>query len=117
MKLIKKIAAVSAAIAVASAMAVSASAESYNAYIGFQTTVYSFRNAFNEPSYGLATPYFNSAIVWGNGDPETFPEYEDEFDYGIAGYVLPATYTDAVIDGDGTYTVSVEDFDWAVDGV
>lgn len=111
----KKIAAIVAAAAVASAITVSASAESYNAYVQFQNTVYSFRNAFNEANYGATTPYFDSVIVWGGNDSETWPELEDNFDYDIEGYVIPANFTNAVIDGDGTYTVSIDDFDWALD--
>ncbi len=113
---IRTIAGAVIATAAAAALTIGAAAESYNAYIGFQTTPYSFRNKPTEPTYGVATDYFNSVIVWGGNDPETFPEYEDNFDYDISGYVLPATFTDAVIDKDGTYTVSVDGFDWALDG-
>ena len=112
MKKTKLAAAVAATVVSASALALSAGA--YNAYIGLQTTTYSFRNAWTEGSYGKETPYFNSWIVWGDGDnpEETFPEYEDNFDYDINGYVLPATYTDASFDSDGTYTVKAEGIDW-----
>ena len=105
---------VSAAVVSAAALAVSAGA--YNAYIGFQTTPYSFRNDWTEANYGKATKYFDKFIVWGNNDETYFPQYEDEFDYDIAGYVLPATYTDVTIDADGTYTVKAEDLDWSADG-
>ncbi len=107
-------AAVSAAVVSAAALAVTAGA--YNAYIGFQTTPYSFRNDWTEANYGKATKYFDKFIVWGNNDESYFPQYEDEFDYDIAGYVLPATYTDVTIDADGTYTVKAEDLDWTADG-
>lgn len=116
MKISKVLAAGVAAAAVASTLSVAAAAEDYNAYIGFQTTVYSFRNSWDEGNYGMTTDYFDQIIVWGNNDPETFPDYEDNFDYDIAGYVLDATYDDATIDGDGTYTVSATDIDWALDG-
>lgn len=112
----RRIAAAAIAAVAAAALSIGAAAESYNAYIGFQTTPYSFRNKPTEPTYGAATDYFNSVIVWGGNDPETFPEYEDNYDYDIDGYVLPATFTDAVIDKDGTYTVAVDGFDWALDG-
>ena len=108
-----------AAMAVAGTLTVGAAAETYNAYIGFQTTPYSFRNSFDEAQYGRDVAdgkYFNSVIVWGGNDPETFPQYEDKFDDDISGYVLPATYTDVKIDKDGTYKVGVTDFDWALDG-
>lgn len=111
-----------AAMAVAGTLTVGAAAETYNAYIGFQTAPYSFRNSFDDATYGKDVAdgkYFNSVIVWGNNDPETFPQYEDKFDDdmpgGQAGYVLPATYTDVKIDKDGTYKVGVTDFDWALD--
>lgn len=108
-----------AAMAVAGTLTVGAAAETYNAYIGFQTAPYSFRNSFDEATYGRDVEggkYFNSVIVWGGNDPETYPQYEDNYDYDIDGYVLPATYTDVQIDKDGTYKVGVSDFDWALDG-
>ncbi len=108
-----------AAMAVAGTLTVGAAAETYNAYIGFQTAPYSFRNSFDEATYGKDVEggkYFNSVIVWGGNDPETFPQYADNYDYDIDGYVLPATYTDVKIDKDGTYKVGVTDFDWALDG-
>lgn len=116
MKISKVLAAGVAAAAVASTLSVAAAAEDYNAYIGFQSTLYSFRNDWEEANYGKATDYFDQFIVWGNNDPETFPDYEDNFDYDIAGYVLDATYDDVTVDGDGTYTVSATDLDWALDG-
>jgi len=114
MKKSRMIAVVASAAVTASALAVSAGA--YNAYIGLQTQTYSFRNAWTEGSYGAATPYFNGWIVWGNGDnpEESFPDYEDNFDYDINGYVLPATYEDAKIDADGTYTVKASGIDWGL---
>ncbi len=108
-----------AAMAVAGTLTVGAAAETYNAYIGFQTAPYSFRNSFDEATYGKDVEggkYFNSVIVWGGNDPETYPQYEDNYDYDIDGYVLPATYTDVQIDKDGTYKVGISDFDWALDG-
>ena len=92
-----------AAMAVAGTLTVGAAAETYNAYIGFQTAPYSFRNSFDDATYGKDVAdgkYFNSVIVWGGNDPETFPQYEDKFDDdmpdGSAGYVIPATYTDVI---------------------
>ncbi len=116
MKVSKILAAVTAAAAVSATLAATASA--YNAYIQWQTTPYSFRNDWTEASYGAATPYFDYAIVWGSGDApeETFPEYADNFDWDINGYTLPVEYTDATVDGDGTYTVAMDGFDWSVDG-
>ena len=77
-----------AAMAVAGTLTVGAAAETYNAYIGFQTAPYSFRNAFDEAQYGRDAAdgkYFNSVIVWGGNDPETFPQYEDKFDDDMTG--------------------------------
>ncbi|MBP1544867.1 MAG: LPXTG cell wall anchor domain-containing protein [Oscillospiraceae bacterium] len=115
MKVTKILAATAATVVAAASLAATAGA--YNAYVGFQTAVYSFRNGWTDKDYGKDTAYFNSAIVWGSGDApeETFPEYADNFDWDITGYVLDATYTDATVNGDGTYTVSVDSFDWAVD--
>lgn len=111
-----------AAMAVAGTLTVGAAAETYNAYIGFQTAPYSFRNAFDDATFGKDVAdgkYFNGVIVWGGNDPETFPQYEDKFDDdmpdGSGGYVIPATYTDVQIDKDGTYKVGISDFDWALD--
>ena len=111
-----------AAMAVAGTLTVGAAAETYNAYIGFQTAPYSFRNSFDDATFGKDVAdgkYFNGVIVWGGNDPETFPQYEDKFDDdmpdGSAGYVIPATYTDVQIDKDGTYKVGITDFDWALD--
>lgn len=108
--------AAAAAAAVVSAAALALSAGAYNAYIGLQTQNYSFRNSWTEASYGAATPYFNSWIAWGQGDSpeESYPEHEDEFDYDIGGYVMPATYTDAVVEADGTYVVAAEGIDWGL---
>ena len=105
--------------AMAVVCAVAAGAENCHAYIGFQTGPYSFRNSFDEANYGKDVEngkYFNGVVVWGGNDPETYPQYEDYYDYGIDGYVLPATYTDAKISKDGTYKVGISDFDWALDG-
>ena len=118
MKITKILAAVASAAMAASALAATAAAADYNGYIGFQTTTYSFRNDWDEGNYGKATDYFDDFVVWGAEatDPDTFPGYEDNFDYDIAGYLLPAEYTDVVITGDGTYTVKAEGIDWGLKG-
>ena len=64
----------------------------YNAYIGIQTPNWSFRNAYDDPSYGLGTDYFNQITGW---------------DADNNAITIPGTITDAVIEGNGTYTVSV----------
>lgn len=116
MKIRKILAGVAASAMAVSAMATVASAADYNGYIMFQTTTYSFRNDWDDSGYGKATGYHDYFVVWGAEatDPDTFPGYEDNFDYDVAGYLLPAEYTDVVITGDGTYTVKAEGIDWGL---
>ncbi len=65
----------------------------YNAYIGFQTPKFSFRNAFDDATYGRDTSdVFNQVTGWEGSD----------------AIVIPGTFTDVEIAGNGTYTVSVE---------
>lgn len=71
-----------------------------HAYIGIQTEVYTFRNAYSDASYGAATEHFNTLIKWGEND--------EIIDTG-------ATFTDATITEDGTYTVSVDGYDFSSD--
>ena len=70
----------------------------FNGYFGVQTAAYSFRNAWND-SYGLGTPEWNQITGW-NGNDEV---------------VRTGTITDAVIKGNGTYTVSLTGVDFADD--
>ena len=118
MKKTRLIAAVAVAAMSASALALSASA--YNAYIQLQTNQFSFRNDWTESNYGKATPYFNSWIVWGNDNlDESYEGYSEYYNFDIGdkgGYVLPATYTDATIETDGTYTVKAEGIDFGIRG-
>jgi len=118
MKIRKILAAIAASAVATSAMAVMASAADNNGYIMYQTTQYSFRNDWDEANYGKATDYFDGYVVWGNPDtdPDTYPGYEDYFDYDVAGYILPANYTDVKITGDGTYKVEAAGIDWAIRG-
>ena len=71
----------------------------YHAYFGLQTPTYSFRNAFDDETYGRETEYFNQITGWDSGD----------------AIVKPGTFTDAVIAGNGTYTVSVDGMDLSGD--
>ena len=75
----------------------------YNAYIGIQTPKYSFRNEFNEENYGLegssGADYFK-VHCWGEGN-----ELQD----------MTGDITDAKIDGNGTYTVKIENLEFADD--
>lgn len=67
-------------------------AADYNAYFGIQTENYIFRNAWNEPTYGMETDNFSYLTGWDADN--------NQVDYG-------GTFTDAMIDGNGTYTVGV----------
>jgi hypothetical protein len=67
-------------------------AADYNAYFGIQTDTYIFRNAWNEPNYGMETDNWTHLTGW---DADS-----NQVDYG-------GTFTDAAIDGNGTYTVGV----------
>lgn len=119
MKLSKVISASIASVMAATTLAVITSADNteYNGYLSFQTSAYSFRNKVDDASYGKDSGFYDNVIVWGTGDypEETFPDYEDNWDYDVAGYVIPVNYGDTKITGNGTYTVSIDDFDWALD--
>jgi hypothetical protein len=71
---------------------------SYSAYMGFQTdtTLWIFRNAYDDASYGFGTPQFTHGLCSVSGTETT--EYD-------------GTFTDATVDGDGTYTVTLENPD------
>jgi hypothetical protein len=63
----------------------------YHAYLGIQTPAYSFRNAYDDETYGYGTDYFNQITGWNGTDP----------------IKMDGTITDAEIAGNGTYTVSI----------
>lgn len=87
-------------------------ADSYNAYIGIQTGSYSFRNAWNDGTYGKESGYFDHMIVWGKED-----DAQGDYVEALGGnYDTTSTFTDAVITGNGDYEVSVNNFDFARDG-
>lgn len=88
--------------------------EEYNAYLVVQTGAFSFRNKWNDETYGKDTEYFNSMTVWG--DAEAYPEYSEYYDSDLEGYVIPVSFSDAKITGNGIYKVGLYDFDWALDG-
>ena len=100
---IKKFLAVAFAAAVAftaaAPVSVAQAATEYHAYIGIQTPLYSFRNAWNEPNYGKDTEYFNQVTGWEGSDAVT----------------KPGSFNDVTITGDGTYTVSAEGLDFGAD--
>jgi hypothetical protein len=63
----------------------------YHAYLGLQTPNWTYRNAWND-SNGMDSEYWGQ-YIYGNETGETY-----------------GTVTDAVIEGNGTYTVSITDF-------
>ena len=68
-------------------------AAEYNAYFGVQTVNYIFRNMWDEASYGKESPNWGHLTGWGDDS--------EEVDYG-------GSFKDAVITGNGTYTVSLK---------
>lgn len=77
-----------------------------HAYIGVQTKAYTFRNGWNDTSYGATTEWFNTLIKWGedqDGDGK-----DDIIDTG-------AVFEDAAITENGTYTVGVSGYDFSQD--
>jgi len=106
MKKFRTLSAIAAAAMAVSMIPVSASAEdTYHAYIGVQSASYSFRNAWYEPSYGQGVTgddgmvYFDQITGWD----------------GPTAVNKGGVFNDAEITGDGTYTVSVTDFDFGSD--
>ncbi|MGN1417503.1 MAG: hypothetical protein ACI4XF_11700 [Oscillospiraceae bacterium] len=94
MKTSKLLSIAAAAAVAASVAAVPSSAEetAYNAYIGVQSASFSFRNAWNEPSYGQGVTgddgmvYFDQITGWD----------------GATAISKGGVFTDAQITGDGT---------------
>lgn len=106
MKKFRTLSAIAAAAMAVSMIPVSASAEdTYHAYIGVQSASYSFRNAWYEPTYGMGQTsddgmvYFDQITGWD----------------GPTAVNKGGVFSDAEITGDGTYTVSVTDFDFGSD--
>ena len=104
----KRLLSIAAAAAIAASVAAvpSVSAEeTYHAYIGVQSASYTFRNAWNEPNYGQGITgedgmvYFDQLTGWD----------------GPTALTKDGVFEDAEITGDGTYTVSVKDFDFGDD--
>ena len=96
-----KVLSVAAAAAIAlNCAAFSASAEeTYHAYIGIQSASFTFRNAWNDATYGKdaadadGNAYFDHLVGWDGPNATN----------------NGGTFTDAEITGDGTYTVSLTD--------
>lgn len=72
----------------------------YHAYIGFQTPKYSFRNSFDDATYGRDSEVFNQVTGW---------------DADNNAVKMGGEFTDVVIAGNGTYTVSVDGLSFADD--
>ncbi len=109
MKFSKLISVAAAAAVAATVAAIPSSAEdtAYHAYIGVQSANFTFRNAWNEATYGKGITgdegfeYFSTLVGWDGGSVP--------LDKG-------GEFTDAEITGDGTYTVSLSgDFDFGSD--
>ena len=109
MKFSKLLSTACAAAIAASALAIPASADdvSYHAYLGVQSASYTFRNAWNDATYGQGITsddgmvYFDQLTGWENP--------------GNIAVSKGGVFTDAEITGDGTYSVSVTDFDFGED--
>lgn len=109
MKFSKLLSTACAAAIAASALAIPASADdvSYHAYLGVQSASYTFRNAWNDATYGQGVTsddgmvYFDQLTGWENP--------------GNIAVNKGGVFTDAEITGDGTYSVSVTDFDFGED--
>ena len=108
MKLKKILAAIAASAVAVSTMAVSAfSAGAYNAYLGIQSASYTFRNDWNEASYGKGVAddtnggyYFDRLTGWDGSTPLN----------------KGGNFTDVEFTSDGTYSVKMDgDFDFGDD--
>lgn len=109
MKKSSRIIGVASAAAVTLSLAafpVSAEGETYHAYLGIQSASFTFRNAWNEETYGQGkvaddgTNYFDHLTGWD----------------GPTATNNGGTFTDAEITGDGTYSVKMDgDFDFGSD--
>lgn len=95
-----------AALAVSALAAIPSSAEgTYHAYLGIQSASYTFRNPWNEGTYGLGTSsddgmvYFDQLTGWDGSTPLN----------------KGGDFTDVEITADGTYSVSVTNFDFGED--
>ncbi|MBQ8176294.1 MAG: hypothetical protein IJ035_04570 [Oscillospiraceae bacterium] len=105
-RIISAIAAAAVAATTFVSMAIPASAaDTYNAYIGVQTQNFTFRNAWNEGTYGKGitaddgTVWFDQLTGWDG--PTALDKGGD--------------FTDVQITGDGTYKVGVTNFDFGSD--
>ena len=104
-RILSAVAAAALAVTSMSALTVSAEENVYHAYIGVQSASYTFRNAWNEGTYGKdivgedGTVWFDQLTGWD----------------GPTALNKGGVFTDAEITGDGTYSVSVTDFDFGED--
>ncbi len=103
---------IAAALAVSNSAALTVFAEdvnldgTYNAYIGVQSASFTFRNAYDDATYGYGitaedgTVWFDQLTAWDNNN---------------AAVNIPTTFNDCEIAGNGSYTVSMSDFDFGED--
>lgn len=98
-------AAAMAAASIVTMAAPASAAEPYHAYIGVQSQSFTFRNAWDEASYGKGIvgddgmEYFNQLTGWD----------------GPTAVNKGGNFTDVEITADGTYKVGVTDFDFGSD--
>ena len=78
---------------------------SFRAFMGIQTENWTFRNPWTESSYGLYGTGWDSHGIGNNFNGLT------GWDDGVA-LVRPGVFTDAAIEGNGRYRVSLEGFDF-----
>lgn len=106
-----------AAVASIAAGTLAATASAYTGAISFQNSIYSFRNGMADTTY--ADYWADSVVVWPQGGAldQTYPDFADYFDWDIEAYIVPGGFTNVTFDGDGTYTVSSDEFAWEIDGV
>ncbi|MBQ8569179.1 MAG: hypothetical protein IJ446_08175 [Oscillospiraceae bacterium] len=104
-RIISAVAAAALAASCMSALSVSAEGTTYHAYIGVQSASYTFRNAWNDATYGKdvvgddGTVWFDQLTGWE----------------GATALNKGGDFTDVEITEDGTYTVSVSNFDFGAD--
>lgn len=79
--------------------------DAIHAYLGIQTKVYTFRNGYDDGTYGHDSEWFDTLIKWEDTDGDG---QSDIVDTG-------ATLQDAEIREDGTYTVGVSGYDFSAD--
>ncbi len=103
---------VAAALALTNLAVMNVSAEevnldgTYHAYIGVQSASYTFRNAYDDATYGYGTVTDDGVACF---------DQLTGWEPGNVRIDKPTTFVDTEIAGNGTYTVSMSDFDFGDD--